>query len=119
MRFLLSAVFILAASPGLATDLMRLEAATEAAARQMNTFFVSRAPELAATIPSVEWDSRFRNAGRCFLNEIENAGGAPGVETYLDALERWSETKITSMSQLGQMPSPLISASAQSAAKKV
>lgn len=117
MRILLSAVFIATATPSFANELARLEAATEASARNWSAFLVRRAPELGPTIPSVEWDSRFRNSGRCFLNEIERASGPSGVATLLSALESWSTTKITSMSQLAQMPHPLINADAQAAAK--
>lgn len=117
MRNFLAAVFIIAATPLMANDLARLEEATEATARQLNAFFVSRVPDLAPTIPSVEWDARFRNAGRCFLNEMRAAHGPEGVEAYLNDLENWSQTKITSMSQLGRMPARLRSDVAQSAAR--
>lgn len=117
MRIFVVAALLMAASPSLADDLARLEAATEASARNLNAFFVSRAPELGPTIPSVEWDASFRQAGQCFLNEISRRSGPTGVTTYLDAAEQWSRTKITSMSQLARMPGPLIDANAQAAAK--
>ncbi len=117
MKRIVLAGFLALSTPALADDLTRLEAATEAATRQLNAFLVSRAPELGPVMPSEAWDSRFRNAGRCFLNEIARQKGDAGVATYLNALEGWGQTKITSMSQLGRMPAPLVDAAAQSAAK--
>ncbi|EPX81482.1 hypothetical protein [Litoreibacter arenae] len=101
---ILAALFALPASALLADNLERLEAASELGGQQLSTFLLSRAPELEPNLPSWEWDDTYRQAGRCFLDNLETSQGADGVERYLSVIETYAARPITSLDQTAEQP---------------
>jgi hypothetical protein len=90
---------IAAASAGMAEadDLDRLQIASEGVARQMNTFLLSRVPDLAGILPPVDWQAEERAVARCTLDGIAAEKGAEGVEAYVAGMERWAAAPIRTM----------------------
>lgn len=92
----------LALPPALAAaePLDRIAEANIALSRQMESFFLARAPELEGKMPDYDWNAEMRSAGACFVEGYEREAGAEALEDYIRALEAWSGTEITSFQQL-------------------
>jgi len=99
-------VVLCTASPVLADNLLeRLEVATEKIGANQGAFYASRVPELKDKMPDWNWDDEIRAASKCVLDGIEVAKGRDVTEAYVAALEKDSEMKITSFTQLSDQSS--------------
>lgn len=88
--------------------LARMEAGSVAMTNNLLDFYISRAPELAASRPDMSWDDAYREAGQCVLDGLAAYSGDAGVATYLAALETFSTARIETFRDLTQkMPDVL------------
>lgn len=98
---LFAATLTLLAAPAFAqSDLDRLEVATMAASGNLEAFLISRAPELASSMPDWTWDDALRDAASCTLDAVRAEGGDAAVTSYISSMEVFAETPITSMQQM-------------------
>lgn len=98
---LLTATLTLLGAPALAqSDIDRLEVATMAASGNLEAFLISRAPELARSMPDWTWDDALRATAVCTLDAIRAEGGDAAVTSYISSMEVFAETPITSMQQM-------------------
>lgn len=106
---ILAIALTLIGAPALAqSELDRLEAASVSAGENLETFLVSRVPEIAPAIPDWAWDEDMRAAAVCTLDAIRAEGGDAAVEGYLDEMEVFAEVEITSMEQVAAItPVPI------------
>ena len=88
--------------------LARMEAGSVAMTNNLLDFYISRAPELAASRPDMTWDDAYREAGQCVLDGLAAYSGEAGVAAYLAALESFSTVEIATFRDLTQkMPDVL------------
>ncbi|ABD53837.1 hypothetical protein [Jannaschia sp. CCS1] len=100
IAFLTATLTLLAAPVVAQSELDRLETATVAAGGNLEAFLTSRAPELASAMPDWSWDAELRAAATCTLDAMRSEGGDAAVTEYLDAMEEFATTPITSMEQM-------------------
>lgn len=87
-----------------ADDLLnRLENATELLAKNQETFYVSRVPELKGKLPSSAVDDETRGAISCVLNGIKSSKGDTAAEEYVKYVEKSASKDFTSFSQLSEV----------------
>lgn len=117
MRFFTAASIAVAlfATPAVADNLARLEAASELGGAQLSKFLLSKAPELEPNLPNWEWDDTYRTAGGCFLDNLQSSQGAGFVEQYLGILETYAATPITSLAQTENQPPEMLAPAVMSA----
>jgi hypothetical protein len=101
LTYVVAALVGLAAAPALAqSELEQLETLSEAAAQNMEDFFVGRVPELAEVMVDWEWDDEMREVAGCTMDRLREEGGDQAVTDYIAAMEVFSATEITSFDQI-------------------
>ncbi len=79
----------------------RYIAASTTQAEAMQSFLVSRVPDLADVLPPTEWGDEEVAVAQCTLDGIRDARGEAGVEEFVAATEMMAATPITSFGSIG------------------